>query len=231
MAGTLAALAFISSASLTTGCENVSEPVRVKGQVHLTLLHTSDIHSRLFPYNLQLGQVDAGLGLGQALPREPGLLFQPREGGEAVHPLVMEWVEISGRAERPPAALDKHLKSALGEGPAEEHAPGRGPAVGRPHEDHRRFRVFMRIVAVSEEHGAVGHRHLEVALDNDIPSFNRRKLERPPDESAEDRHTRSSPLGQPPEPAALSQRNRASRGGRCGEQAEPAGAAQVITMG
>ncbi|MEP7122913.1 MAG: bifunctional UDP-sugar hydrolase/5'-nucleotidase, partial [Byssovorax sp.] len=28
--------------------------------------HTSDIHSRLFPYNAQLGQVDAGLGLGQA---------------------------------------------------------------------------------------------------------------------------------------------------------------------
>ena len=35
--------------------------------MHLTLLHTSDIHSRLFPYNLQLGQVDAGLGLGEAL--------------------------------------------------------------------------------------------------------------------------------------------------------------------
>ena len=34
------------------------------GQVHLTLLHTADIHSRLFPYNLQLGQIDAGLGLG-----------------------------------------------------------------------------------------------------------------------------------------------------------------------
>jgi 5'-nucleotidase len=67
MAGTLAALASLSSISLTAGCENVSEPVRVEGQVHLTLLHTSDIHSRLFPYNLQLGQVDAGLGLGQAL--------------------------------------------------------------------------------------------------------------------------------------------------------------------
>jgi 5'-nucleotidase / UDP-sugar diphosphatase len=32
--------------------------------VHLTLIHTADIHSRLFPYNLQLGQIDAGLGLG-----------------------------------------------------------------------------------------------------------------------------------------------------------------------
>jgi len=31
------------------------------------LIHTSDIHSRLYPYNLQLGQVDSGLGLGEAL--------------------------------------------------------------------------------------------------------------------------------------------------------------------
>lgn len=61
-AGTLAAIA-----SSTTGCQSDAEPTRLKGQVHLTLLHTSDIHSRLFPYNLQLGQVDAGLGLGEAL--------------------------------------------------------------------------------------------------------------------------------------------------------------------
>ncbi len=32
--------------------------------VHLTLLHTSDIHSRIFPYDLQILQVDSELGLG-----------------------------------------------------------------------------------------------------------------------------------------------------------------------
>jgi hypothetical protein len=47
----------------STGCRPKTE---LQGQVHLTLLHTSDIHSRLFPYNVQLGQVDAGLGLGEA---------------------------------------------------------------------------------------------------------------------------------------------------------------------
>ncbi len=36
----------------------------MQGQVRLTLLHTSDIHSRLFPYNLQIGLIDAQLGLG-----------------------------------------------------------------------------------------------------------------------------------------------------------------------
>ncbi|HSN98662.1 MAG TPA: bifunctional UDP-sugar hydrolase/5'-nucleotidase [Candidatus Nanopelagicales bacterium] len=49
-----------------SGCEVDHAPTQLQGQVHLTLLHTSDIHSRLLPYSLQLGQVDAGLGLGQA---------------------------------------------------------------------------------------------------------------------------------------------------------------------
>lgn len=60
-AGALSVTAFAS------GCQSEGEGARIQGQVHLTLLHTSDIHSRLFPYNLQLGQVDASLGLGEAL--------------------------------------------------------------------------------------------------------------------------------------------------------------------
>jgi 5'-nucleotidase len=36
------------------------------GQVRLTLLHTSDIHSRLFPYDLQVTSIDSKLGLGPA---------------------------------------------------------------------------------------------------------------------------------------------------------------------
>jgi 5'-nucleotidase/UDP-sugar diphosphatase len=63
------ALIAVAMASATTGgggCVTGEAPPGIKGQVHLTLLHTSDIHSRLFPYNLQIGQVDAGLGLGEA---------------------------------------------------------------------------------------------------------------------------------------------------------------------
>jgi 5'-nucleotidase len=48
------------------GCADPVPDPPLKGQVHLTLIHTSDMHSRLFPYNLQLGQIDAGLGLGSA---------------------------------------------------------------------------------------------------------------------------------------------------------------------
>src|SRR5262245_22457266 len=62
----LLAGAVLAAASTHAGCsENTPEPP-LKGQVHLTLIHTSDIHSRLYPYNLQLGQIDAGLGLGSA---------------------------------------------------------------------------------------------------------------------------------------------------------------------
>ncbi len=53
--------------ALGSGCETSAPSPRLQGQAHLTLIHTSDIHSRLYPYNLQLGQVDSGLGLGEAL--------------------------------------------------------------------------------------------------------------------------------------------------------------------
>lgn len=66
-ASAAAAALALTVAAGSTGCDSESKPTRLNGQVHMTLLHTSDIHSRLFPYNLQLGQVDAGLGLGEAL--------------------------------------------------------------------------------------------------------------------------------------------------------------------
>src|SRR6478609_2091702 len=62
------ALALAAALGSGTGCSTDNGPAtHLQGQVHLTLIHTSDIHSRLFPYNLQLGQVDSGLGLGEAL--------------------------------------------------------------------------------------------------------------------------------------------------------------------
>jgi len=59
------ALALISAASLA-GCPENPEAVKLNGQVKLTLLHTADIHSRLFPYAIQIAQSDASLGLGAA---------------------------------------------------------------------------------------------------------------------------------------------------------------------
>lgn len=52
-----------AGSAAATGCDQ-GEPTRLDGQVRLTLLHTADIHSRLFPYNLQIGHIDAQLGLG-----------------------------------------------------------------------------------------------------------------------------------------------------------------------
>jgi 5'-nucleotidase len=46
------------------GCPEPARTVELAGQVRLTLLHTSDIHSRLFPYDLQINASDAKLGLG-----------------------------------------------------------------------------------------------------------------------------------------------------------------------
>ena len=63
----LLAVPLVATLALGSGCETSTPTPPLKGQAHLTLIHTSDIHSRLYPYNLQLGQVDAGLGLGEAL--------------------------------------------------------------------------------------------------------------------------------------------------------------------
>ncbi len=52
-------------ATLTLACDKGAEPQPLQGQVRVTFIHTSDIHSRLFPYNLQIGQIDATLGLGE----------------------------------------------------------------------------------------------------------------------------------------------------------------------
>jgi 5'-nucleotidase/UDP-sugar diphosphatase len=64
----LIACGSFAACAAASGCQGKAAPppAPIKGQVHLTLIHTSDIHSRLFPYNLQIGQVDAGLGLGEA---------------------------------------------------------------------------------------------------------------------------------------------------------------------
>ncbi|MBW2523632.1 MAG: bifunctional metallophosphatase/5'-nucleotidase [Deltaproteobacteria bacterium] len=61
----LSAVAALALAlSIAPGCEQPEPRQRLDGQVRVTFLHTSDIHSRLFPYNLQLGEIDAKLGLG-----------------------------------------------------------------------------------------------------------------------------------------------------------------------
>jgi 5'-nucleotidase len=64
ISGATAITAAVASVAPSSGCQDPGKPTQLHGQVHLTLLHTADIHSRLFPYNLQIGQVDAGLGLG-----------------------------------------------------------------------------------------------------------------------------------------------------------------------
>jgi 5'-nucleotidase/UDP-sugar diphosphatase len=59
--------------SFAAGCGSSAEgetvtqvcPTGQTCQTRLTLLHTADIHSRLFPYNLDITQIDSTLGLGQ----------------------------------------------------------------------------------------------------------------------------------------------------------------------
>src|SRR4026208_258325 len=58
-----AMLALLVATSLA-GCPENAPATGIHGQTKLTPPHTSDIHSRLFPYALQITQVDGSLGLG-----------------------------------------------------------------------------------------------------------------------------------------------------------------------
>jgi 5'-nucleotidase len=55
----------LAVAAAASGCHEPEPRKRLAGQVRVTFLHTADVHSRLFPYNLQIGQVDSQLGLGE----------------------------------------------------------------------------------------------------------------------------------------------------------------------
>jgi 5'-nucleotidase / UDP-sugar diphosphatase len=51
-------------AALAAGCTTEVDQPDLSGQdVHLTVIHTSDLHSRIFPYQFSPGQIDKGLGL------------------------------------------------------------------------------------------------------------------------------------------------------------------------
>ena len=60
------ALACASAGACTSNGETIESacPPNTPCQVSLTILHTSDVHSRLFPYEQVITQVDATLGLG-----------------------------------------------------------------------------------------------------------------------------------------------------------------------
>lgn len=56
----------LTGALLLFGCLSPLDPIELHGQACLTLIHTSDLHSRLFPYSYQTTQTDQSLGLGEA---------------------------------------------------------------------------------------------------------------------------------------------------------------------
>src|SRR5580692_10767067 len=66
----VACIGAATASSVTSGCTNNNNtvtgvcPPNQTCDVRFTILHTGDVHSRLFPYDLEIEQVDSELGLG-----------------------------------------------------------------------------------------------------------------------------------------------------------------------
>ncbi len=60
------AFALFALGLFALGCNSPGEQYDLRGDVRLTLLHTADWHSRLFPYFQQVNQTDLNLGLDPA---------------------------------------------------------------------------------------------------------------------------------------------------------------------
>ncbi len=122
------------------------------------------------------------------LAREPGLLLDPRDGGQPVVVLVAAVAKLASRPGGAAAALDQHLVAALGVG-QRHHAPDKAtPAIRGADQQHRGLWSGAWGVMVREQDCAIGHGDRDVACDHDIPRLGRWKLHPPGHETASKTH-------------------------------------------
>jgi 5'-nucleotidase len=86
--------------TLLSSCTSDADGPNIDGQdIQLTLIHTTDIHSRLIPYGLQVGEVDARLGLAQELEPFGGAARMAyiidRERGRAGRSVLIDTGDVS----------------------------------------------------------------------------------------------------------------------------------------
>ena len=96
---------------------------------------------------------------------EPALLAQPGDGVLPVRDLVAHRLELPAGPEGAAAALQQHVVAAFGQDLRVLQGERAAAAVRAADQHGGRRRHADRQVVVGQQHRAVGHRHVEVALD------------------------------------------------------------------
>ena len=147
------------------GAVTVSAPAEVmRADVH----HGGDQFRRRVHGQRPLYETEVAGAVGGQPALEPALLAQPRHGVLPVGDLVLHRLEVPAGAERAAHALQQHMVAALGEDLRGLQGEQAGAAVRAPDQHGGRRRHADRDVVGGQQHRAVGHRHLDVALHRDL---------------------------------------------------------------
>ena len=95
-----------------SSCTSEDGPSIAGQDVQLTMLHTTDVHSRLVPYDLQIGEIDSRLRRNELRRQDVELAHAPRERLEATDALV-EKVEAQGELVRLVLELDEAYREVV----------------------------------------------------------------------------------------------------------------------
>ena len=176
----------------------VEDAVAVRGPAEVMRAHVHDDRDqfrRRVHGQRPLHEPEVAGAVGDQPSVEPALLAQPGDSVLPVRDLVAHRLELPAGPESATAALHQHVVAAFGQDLRVLQAERAAAAVRAADQHGGRRRHADRQVVVGQQHHAVGHRHLDVALDRD-PVPLRRQRPRPGQHLAERRRRRAQRAGQ-----------------------------------
>ena len=176
----------------------VEDAVAERGPAEVVRAHVHDGRDQLrrrVHGQRPLHEPEVAGAVGDQPSVEPALLAQPGDGVLPVGDLVAHRLELPAGPEGAAAALHQHVVAAFGQDLRVLQGERAAAAVRAADQHGGRRRHADRQVVVGQQHRAVGHRHLDVALDRD-PVPLRRQRPRPGQHLAERGRRRAQRAGQ-----------------------------------
>ena len=176
----------------------VEDAVAVRAPAEVVRAHVHDGRDQLrrrVHGQRPLHEPEVARAVGGQPSVEPALLAQPGDGVLPVRDLVAHRLELPAGPEGAAATLQQHVVAAFGQDLRAQQAERAAAAVRTADQHGGRRRHADRQVVISQQERAVGHRHVEIALDRHLIPL-RRQRPRPGQHLAERGRRRAQPAGQ-----------------------------------